>query len=441
MNKIKRVLQLPAVVEPIKLKDFDCLGMFELENVSGIEQLVTPMGDGRYISRGEPFYTRYTCAGASRFREYLKTLLAASLREGREGTKTTSKKTFVILDHMANLSGKVYYEEVQQAINNGDYDYVEQAKQCLYDDIVNVINAIESKPVTVPTSVLPESDEYIAERGIECDNLGLLYTYTSCFDVPKGYNVLNTGLGGIHIGPFFKAMHGTEWTNLLKSKYVDEQGQEQHYDLFEAIVDPSVFENGKVLLLDDNIGTGDTTREIVTELNIAGYDVIYGAVQYNWLNFYRVGIGEKKGISRFNPFEIDYLTAYNYPGHKLLKHAIAMVRGKRDLAGNEPSQDPFTPPGKIYSDYLSELKSYKQKGVPDLITLQEKGARYGALSGISLFNGVGNITHRKFKPESKALIQRIDAYNSVVFGQVSPEAMRKPSGAANPSIKKKDDEE
>lgn len=429
MNKLKRLPQLPSAFEQIKLKDFDCLGMFELEDVAGIEYLVTPMGEGKYISRGEPFYARYTCAGASQFREYLKVLLAASLRERPDGARGTSKKTFVILDHMANLSGKVYYEEVQQAINRGDYGYIEQAKQCLYDDIVNVINAIESKPVVVPKSILPESDEYIAERSIECDNLGLLYTYASCFDVPEGYNVLNTGLGGIHIGPFFKAMHGTEWTNLLKSKYVDEQGSNEEYNLFDAIVDPEVFESGKVLLLDDNIGTGDTAREIVTELNIAGYDVKYGAVQYNWLNFYRVGNGEKKGIGRFNPFEIDYLTAYNYPGHKFLKHAIAMIRGKRDLAGNEPSQDPFTPPGKIYSDYLSELKSYKQKGVPDLITLQEKGSRYGGLAGVSLFNGVGNITHRKFKPESKALIQRIDAYNPVIFGQISPEVMRGPGGS------------
>ncbi len=421
MNKQSRYSQNASSKEGIKLKDFDCLGMFELDDVKGIEYLVTPMGNGRYISRGETYYTRYTCAGASGLREYLKAMLATTLVEN--GGKA-SKKSFVVLDHMANLSGKVYYEEIQRAINNDNFEFVDQAKQCLYDDIVNVINAIEDKPIVVPTSILPVSDEYIAERSIECDNLGLLYVYTSCFNVPEGYNILNAGLGGIYIGPFFKAMHGTEWTNLLKSKYVDEQGEEKQYDLFEAIVDPTLFSNGKVLLLDDNIGTGDTTREIATEFNIAGYDIKYGAVQYNWLNFYRVGIGEKKGIARFNPFEIDYLTPYNYPGHKLLKHAIAMLCGNRDLAGNQPSQDYVTPPGKIYSDYLTELKSYKQKGVPDLVTLQEKGAKFGALAGVSLFYGVGNITHRKFKPEANELISAIDAFNPAVIGIVNPQELR-----------------
>ncbi len=407
----------------IKLSDFDLLGMFELEDVSGIEYIVTPIGNGKYISRGEMYYTRYTCSAASSLREYFKSILST----------VSGKKAFVLLDHMANLSGKVYYEQIQKAINYGDFSGIEIAKKCLYDDISNVIQAIEGKPITIFSNVLPSGDEYIAERSIECDNLGLLYVFTSCFNVPEGYNVLNTGLGGIYIGPFFKKMHGTEWTNLLKSKYVDEQSPNRNsYDILSSMVDPNVFHNRKVLFLDDNIGTGDTTREIATELNIAMYDVKYGAVQYNWMNFYRVGAGLKKDISRFNPFEIDYLTPYNYPGHKLIKHAVAMLRGKRDLDGNEPSQDYWTPPGQIYSYYLSELKHYKQANLPDLITLIQKGAKFSSDANVHLFSGDMGRTHRKFKKSSIDLINSINDFNGVVYGYEDPvkkrEEMRNSKG-------------
>ena len=81
MNNINRMTQSSSKIDAIQLKDFDCLGMFELEDVKGIEYLVTPMGNGKYISRGETYYTRYTCAGASSLREYLKALLVNALKE------------------------------------------------------------------------------------------------------------------------------------------------------------------------------------------------------------------------------------------------------------------------------------------------------------------------------------------------------------------------
>lgn len=406
-------------VDKIHLKDFDLFGMFELEDVEGIEALVTPIGNGKYISRGVEYYKRRTCEEASELRELLKSTLPY----------VEGKKAFVLLDHMANLSGKVYFSEVVKAVKTKDYSGIDEAKQCLYDDISNVIKMFEGKEIEISKNKLPKSEQLVEERSIECENLALLYIFTNCFKVPKGYNVLNAGLGGIYIGPFFKAIHGVDWTNIYKSKYVDDTVNEK-YDFFDSIVDLSVFKNKKVLFLDDNMGTGDTTREIVTEFRIKEFDIKYGAVQYNWLNFYRVGAGEKD-IKRFNPFEIDYLTPYNYPGHKLIKHAIAMLCGYRDIDGNQPRIDTQTPPGMNYNSYLRDFKHYKIDDVPGIITVLEKGVRFSSQAGINLLGNRGMV-NKYFRPETKELINNIDKYcNALLEINTVEEINKKIKGSGN----------
>lgn len=391
--------------EPLKLKDFDLFGMFKLTDIQGIEGLVTPVGNGEYISRATPYWTSMTCAEASRFREELKKVLPYC----------KGKKAFVVMEYMANLSGKVYYCELQKAINQGDHSTVRTAKNCLYEDVTNIINLIEGENVNPSKYVLPESEMKTAERSIECDNMGLLYMFTKCFDVPRGYHVLNTGLGGIFIGPFFKAIHNVRWTNMLKSKYVGEKTDENK-GIMDLIEEPGMFDNGKVLLLDDNIGTGATAKEIAEKLREQGKTVKYGAVQYNWINFFRVGEGTKD-IERFDPSEIDYVTQINYPGHKFIKHAIEILKGERDLEKNNPSQDHETPWGKIYELYKIE-KHYNRPYVSDLITLQDKGLRYCLSSGVNLYNVFKPGSKESvFTEDTKKIATAIDKFNTKIYDE------------------------
>lgn len=391
--------------EKLTLRDFDLLGMIKLRDVEGIEGLVTPIGDGEFLSRATPYWTSSTCAEASKFREQLKSVLPYC----------QGKKAFVILEYMANLSGKVYYCEIQKAINDGDKSTIKKAKDCLYEDVSNIINLIENEPINPSKYVLPESERETPERCIECDNMGLLYLYTKCFEVPRGYKMLNTGLGGIFIGPFFKSIHNVNWTNMLKSKYVNEQGKNlDQKGVMDLIVEPQMFDNGKVLLIDDNIGTGATTKEIVELLRAEGKQVKYGAVQYNWINYFKVGEGTKD-IERFNPAEIDYVTQINYPGHKLIKHSIEILKGQRDLAKNVPSQDHVTPWGKIYELYKQE-KHYNKGYICDLITLQNKGLKYCLSSGVNFSDGTGSAHNKSaFTPDTMRIAQRIDAFNQMIY--------------------------
>ncbi len=410
--------------EDLALKDFDLLGMIELEDVSGIEDLVTAIGNGNktYISRAYPFWHQYTCTEASNFREELKAMLPFVASGG--------KKAFVILDYMANLSGKVYFQQIVRAIDRPDSAKVDKAKACLKNDIKNLINLFEGKKIVIdkrPENTLPYGDDLIAKRNIECNNHALLYTYAKSFNPPKDYKILNTGLGGIFIGPYLNNIYGVEWTNMYKSKYINERNPCENQDFMRSLIRPEIFENKNILLLDDNSGTGDTIREIKLKLLEHGYNVKIGAVQYNWINFFRVGIGEKN-IPRFDPTTIDYLTYFNYPGHKFIDHAIGIICGNRNLNGPISLANPYdgTIPGQNYLDY--KLKKHYFPENPGIVSLKEKGVRYSGKSGFPLIVETenGEKYNKYIMESSKKLMQSINEFiencviknkNSSTFGE------------------------
>ena len=140
---------------------------------------------------------------------------------------------------------------------------------------------------------------------------------------PDKVEVVTPGYGGIYIGPMLKAMYGYDYTILLKSKYVEEATKLDHVDVRELTSSQRPFEEGKkVLLLDDNVGTGATLKETKEALVNAGIrNIKMGAVQFNWRNYYRVSVGEKKDIDRFETSDFDIITPINYAGHKLYRNA------------------------------------------------------------------------------------------------------------------------
>lgn len=168
----------------LNFEDFDLLGMFELNNNSNIEPLVTPCGNGNYISRSKLFWEQTTCTKASRRREYLKDILPF----------VGDNKRYVVLDYMANYSAKVYYEEIKRSIIGKDKSRINQAKTCLLEDCENIINLLEGKTIHTSQNILPESNNLIEERNIECNNFPLLYCFAKSLKPPKDSVVLNTGL-------------------------------------------------------------------------------------------------------------------------------------------------------------------------------------------------------------------------------------------------------
>ena len=335
--------------------------------------------------------------------------------------KATGKKAFVLLDYMTNLSGKVFYEQLQKAKSRPEIAQVEIAKQCLLSDISHVIELIEHEGATtikltqqeLDTLVLPKTDEMIPERNIECNNLALIYLFTRCFNPPPDYKILNTGLGGIFIGPFFKCIHGIDWANTTKSKYASDQNPSKPQSKFNPIIGEEIFDKKKILLLDDNCGTGATLKELKIELVKKGYEVKTGAIQFNWINFYRVGIGEKL-IERFDPTITDYVSPFNYPGHKLLDHAIGILCGQRDLDGpvDDEAIGQMQPFGKTYEEY-KRIKHYSNE-YPDIVALMEKGKRYAEKSGFKIFDPSGRPS-KKLTPTTQQFLETLKWYSAALL--------------------------
>ena len=151
-----------------------------------------------------------------------------------------------------------------------------QAQKCLEEDIRNILILLQGNNcIEVDLgNRLPGGDENSEQRPIEMDNKAILYMFAKSLSQakdPDKVEVVTPGYGGIYIGPMLKAMYGYDYTNLLKSKYVEEATKLDHVDVRELTSSQRPFEEGKkVLLLDDNVGTGATLKETKEALVNAG---------------------------------------------------------------------------------------------------------------------------------------------------------------------------
>lgn len=362
--------------EKLELKDFDILGIINLKDVQGIEKYVTPIieQDGNvkeYLSRSKEYYNVKTMTELSVEREELKKLL----------TRQINKKNFVILENMLNCSAKVYFKKFEKYIQSGKNEenakQLEQAEKCLIEDSKNILVLLSGKGLVgiSKENRLPKGMENSEKRAIEMDNKAILYLWIDSLKFNKdeeNVEVLTPGYGSIYIGPFLKAMYGYNFTNMLKSKYIEDTTQNKEKDILSVMSSNRILgESTTALLVDDNIGTGDTMKEIKQRLKEEGVSkVISGAVQYNWRNYLRVSVGDKTDINRFEINDFNIVSPINYAGHKLYTRAINMLHSS----------------GKEYIQYLN-LKSYRLKGYSDLQGALERGIFYARKTGLEMAEG------------------------------------------------------
>ena len=362
--------------EKISLKDFDIIGIITLHDVEGLEKYVTPVRKNgeivTYLSRSKEYYNVKSMTELALEREELKTKL----------TRELTKRNFVILENMLNCSGKVYFKRFEEYIMYGKCEKnrirLQQAEECLMEDVKNLLVILEEKGLIEidPRKILPVGDENCAKRAIEMDNKAMLYIFAQALKMKKDakdIEVLTPGYGSIYIGPFLKAMYGYDFTNILKSKYISESKSQETVDIGSLMSSTRAFESDKtVLLLDDNIGTGATMAEIQSNLKSANIkSIISGAVQYNWRNYFRVSIGEKKDIDRFEVTDFDLVTPFNYAGHKLYKHAIDLLHSS----------------GSEYIEYLNS-KSYRKDEYCDLEGAVRRALICASRTDLDLADGI-----------------------------------------------------
>ena len=376
--------------ENLSLKDFDILGIINLKEVQGIEKYTTPIRyNGKiteYLSRSKEYYNVKTLTELALEREELKAKL----------TREYSKRNFVILENMLNCSGRVYFKKFEEYIQSEKAENIsielKQAEECLMEDVRNIICILQKKGLIQVNkrTVLPIGSENAIKRPIEMDNKAMLYIFSKSLEMKRAsedVEVVTPGYGSIYIGPFIKSIYGCNFTNILKSKYIEETMSLQNITTSSLVSSDRILKNNKkILLIDDNIGTGVTMQEVKKTLEKEGIEQITsGAIQYNWRNYYRISVGEKSGINRFETNEFDLVSPLNYAGHKLYTHAIDILHSS----------------GEKYIAYLNS-KNYRIEGYSDLEGALDRGIEYAKRTGLDLLEN----EEESNKQESKEILEQ-----------------------------------
>lgn len=377
-------------MEKIDFTQFDIMGIFNLKDVAGLENYVSPTSKNDYLSRSINYYKPQSYTALSKSREYLRSLL----------TDEPSKRNFVILENMLNCSAKMYYPAlIKHILSSQESDKYNKIKKCFEEDVSNIINILSGEPIVKPFDKLPFGKDMSVDRAIELDNKMLLYIFTKNIQIPANSHIITPGYGSLYIGPFCKAIHKTEYSNFLKSTYIKDENELKVLlkkdDAFDLVSNPeSLRQSKKIILLDDNIGTGQTIKDIKEKFQEKSVDFSCGAVQYNWINYYRFFLGEKEQI--FDPKHFDFMTPFNYPGHNLLEHAIENLEKS----------------GDDYIDYL-QSKSYRNKYVNDFVGSVARSEYYTEILGFDLYNDIRlNENGKKSNITMKDVVFNLSCINS-----------------------------
>lgn len=348
--------------EKLYLYEFDSNGLFDLDDATGIEELVSPLSNGKYLSRNSSFYESKTYSELADARKRLNELL----------TEDHSKKNFVILEYLANSSAKIYFEELKRKIENQDNQVIE-AQKCFEEDCANIVRFFRNQPLQKTIYNLPNGNSKILERHIEMDNKQILYMFCSNLKFNKPKHILTPGLGSIFVGPFLKSMYGFDYTNILFSLYSKDEKLRNisEQKIFDELFSDDVWSttSNELLLIDDNTYSCTTLNNIISQLKFRHKDCRFGAVKYNWDFYNQVKHGELQHPT-FDINEVDFLTIFDEPGYWIMRDSIEALKKNGGDA------------------YIKIMKQYglRQDNTPDILVLMHFAEKYSQSSGIDLYD-------------------------------------------------------
>lgn len=348
--------------EKLYLYEFDSNGLFDLDDATGIEELVSPLSNGKYLSRNSSFYESKTYSELADARKRLNELL----------TEDHSKKNFVILEYLANSSAKIYFEELKRKIENQDNQVIE-AQKCFEEDCANIVRFFRNQPLQKTIYNLPNGNSKILERHIEMDNKQILYMFCSNLKFNKPKHILTPGLGSIFVGPFLKSMYGFDYTNILFSLYSKDEKLRNisEQKIFDELFSDDVWNttSNELLLIDDNTYSCTTLNNIISQLKFRHKDCRFGAVKYNWDFYNQVKHGELQHPT-FDINEVDFLTIFDEPGYWIMRDSIEALKKNGGDA------------------YIKIMKQYglRQDNTPDILVLMHLAEKYSQSSGIDLYD-------------------------------------------------------
>lgn len=354
--------------EKLYLHEFDSNGIFDLDDVTGIKDLVAPTKNGKYLSRNALYYDAKTYSELSDKRRELRNIL----------TEEPSKKNFVILEYLSNSSAKVYFEELKKKLENQDNNVIE-AQRCLEEDCENIIRFFRNKPLLKPVYNLPEGEDRVLDRHIEMDNKQMLYLFCSNLKFSKPKHVMSPGLGSIFLGPILKSMYGFDYTNILFSLYSKDEKLRNisEQKSFDAMTSNDLWKKTKnqIILIDDNTYSCSTLNHIITELKLRNKSYKFAAVKYNWDFYNQVKHGQLTHPT-FDVEKVDFLTILDEPGYWIMRDSIKALK--------EDGGDAYV--------HVMQQEGLRQENIPDILFLMQLAEKYSRSAGVDLYDmDSGNI--------------------------------------------------
>ncbi len=281
-------------------KHIDCLGILHLRKIpKPIKEFITKSSKS-YFSRNELYYESKPLYKISELREKLLSCLCNS-----------KFVNYIIFDYTINFSAQVYYFLMSSKAKT---DLIQQALDCLQEDVNNMVALIENRKHYSLKHTLPQNDSIVKFRNIELDNKLELYSYVKSFG-KSNFTFISPGLGSILIAPFFKSIWGNSFKHILYSRF-------KNKDNLEFNMPKNLGKN--LYLIDDNIGSGFTTQELITLLknhNLLGTS----AIEYDWYLYDIIS----KGLSPYTKFNYaiyDKISLLNTRNHKFLDQAIEILK-------------------------------------------------------------------------------------------------------------------
>ena len=360
--KMKEGTFLLREFEKMHLYEFDSNGLIELDDISGIEDLVAPLNNGRYLSRNSSYYEAKTYSELARQRQKLGNIL----------TEDCSKRNFVILEYLSNSSAKVYFEELKKKIENQENNVLE-ARKCFEEDCENIVRFFQNKPLLKTVHDLPEGENRVLDRHIEMDNKQILYLFCSNLKFKKSKHVITPGLGSIFVGPMLKSMYSFNYTNILFSLYSKDEKlrniseQKEFDELFSDDVWSTT--SNELLLIDDNVGSCNTMNTIRSQLKRREKNCKFGAIKYNW-NFYNQVKHGELNHPTFDINEVDFLTILDDPGYWIMRDSIKALKDEG---------------GDAYIQVMKQ-EGLRQENIPDILVLMKLAEKYSQSADVDLYD-------------------------------------------------------
>ena len=334
----------------ISLNMFDAVGVFSLTDNTLVSDLVSEGIEGKFLSRSAAYYKQRTVYEHCVFREELKQRLNNNL---------DPLKQFVIVEHMLNSSARVLYNELKSKLKEN----MDTIKACVLEDVINIVNLFEGKPIVNPTHVLPKSIDVVESKVLELDNKALLYAFSKCQNLAINCFVVTPGFGSILLGPFLKVIKNFDYEIVDYSVHKKSIKGFQLYDYPKIIT--AINNKQTILLLDDNVVTGRTLSDLKIIFNTAGTSVLCGAVQFDWQNYFEQS-KHKLFLYRFKLDLINIVTLISFFGEDFLENAKACIIKKPSI-------------------YLELLNAYgMNKSENDILTMFKLGEKFALKSKIKL---------------------------------------------------------